>query len=113
MLGVSELMETARAGVIAADSDFKIIYQNEMCRQIFQNAFGRADFVGEHMKLCHKPETTALIDSLYEQYRRGERDLYHFRMEGDGGSSTLVDVPFFQDGEFAGVVEFIFMDELS
>ena len=104
--------ETAVA-VIAADEHSKIVYQNERCRSLFGEAFGRSDYVGTDMSECHRPETTELMRAHYRQYAAREAAFHHHQVEGAGGVATVVDVPVFEDGVFRGVVEFIFEGPLS
>ncbi|MBW1813709.1 MAG: PAS domain-containing protein [Deltaproteobacteria bacterium] len=90
------------------------ILNNEKSRQVFKLAFGTSDYMGRSIHELHKTETTEKIKTHYQEYLEKTRDLYHYVMDKPDGKITIVNSPFYtDDGEFAGVVEFIFDSSLA
>ncbi len=111
---ILNMFKNLNAAIVATDADYKVIYQNEKCRQVFQLAFGTSDYIGKSIHDLHKPETTEIIKIHYQEYQEKTRNLYHYVTDGLDGKITIVNSPFYNDdGEFAGVVEFIFEGTLS
>ena len=69
------MFNNLNTAVVATDADFKVIYQNEKCRQVFKQAFGSSDYVGKSIHECHKAETTEIIETIYKEYREKTRTL--------------------------------------
>jgi len=110
---IINMFKNLNAAIVATDADYKVIYQNEKCRQLFKQAFGTSDYIGRSIHECHKAETTELIKTTYQEYLEKTRNLYHYVMDEPGGKITVVNSPFYNDGQFAGVVEFIFESSLA
>ena len=87
--------------------------QNEKCRKLFSKVFSRSDYVSSNLSECHKSETTEKVKSYYQEYTEKKRLLDYYVMDGPNGKVTVVNVPFYDGGEFAGVVEFIFQSSLA
>jgi DUF438 domain-containing protein len=111
---IIKMFENLNAAIVATDADYKVIYQNEKCRKLFKKAFGTSDYIGRSIHDCHKAETTEIVKTHYKEYLEKTRSLYHYVMDEPTGKITIVNSPFYDDdGEFAGVVEFIFESSLA
>lgn len=62
---------------------------------------------------CHKPETVPKIRKMLQEFRNKEKALHYFLMGTPKGKYTLVHVPFYDGGDLAGVMEFIFETTLA
>ena len=112
-MDVEKMFENMNAAILACDANFKVIYQNEKCRQLFNEELGRANYIGADLSECHKPETTEKVKGYFKEYKEKERPLDYYVMEESDQKITVVNVPFYADGKFAGVVEFIFESSLA
>ncbi len=100
--------------VVAADADYKVIYQNEKSRRVFKQALGTSDYIGRSLLELHKPETNEKIKTHYREYREKKRNLYHYVMDKPNGKVTVVNSAYYNDdGAFAGVIEFMFDGSLA
>ena len=113
MVDVTKMFETLNVAVVASDVDFKIIYANKKCRQMFKKTLNVEGFVGNNMADCHKPETMKKLKTLYQQYNEKKKKLDYYTMDVRSGKLTIVSVPFYDKDNFAGVVEFIFESSLA
>ncbi len=114
MENIINMFSNLNVAVIATDSHYKVIYQNEKCRRLFKQAFGTGDYIGKSIHECHKAETKEIIETIYQEYQEKTRNLYHYVRDGQNGKITVVNSPFYNDdGAFAGVVEFIFESSLA
>ncbi|MFC1863550.1 PAS domain-containing protein, partial [Thermodesulfobacteriota bacterium] len=103
----------SNVAILASDSNFKVIYQNEKCRQLFNEVLDRTDYIGADLSECHKPETTEKVKEYFKEYEEKKRLLDYYVMDEPDNKTTVVNVPFYDGGEFAGVVEFIFESSLE
>lgn len=99
--------------VLAADENMIVFYANDNCKAVFKAGLKQEDFVGKHLKECHPPEAFDKLVKLYDEFKAGTKSISHYTREYPIGKSTLVQVPFFKDGEFAGSIEYIFPGDLS
>lgn len=53
MVDVRKMFEHINVAILASDANFKVIYQNEKCRQLFEEGFDRADYIGADLNECH------------------------------------------------------------
>ncbi len=113
MTDVTKMFETLNTAVVASDVDFKVIYANKKCKEMFKAFFNIENVVGSHLSDCHKPETMEIIKGYYQEYRDRTRNLDYYTMDVPDGKLTIVNVPFYDGDDFAGVVEFIFEDSLA
>jgi PAS domain S-box-containing protein len=113
MIDMAKIMENLNAATLACDADFKIIYANEKCKKMFKASLQAVDFVGNNMADCHKPETIDKLKVLFGEYKQKTRGLDYYTIETPDGKLTLVNVPFYDDDTFGGVVEFIFESALG
>jgi transcriptional regulator with PAS, ATPase and Fis domain len=113
MTDVTKIMENLNTAMVACDTDFKVLYANERCKEVFRDLLKIENFVGNNMVDCHKPETMDKLKVLFEEYKQKTRKLDYYTMETPDGLLTIVNVPFYEDGTFAGVVEYIFEGALG
>jgi len=43
---IINMFKNLNAAIVATDANYKVIYQNEKCKQIFKLAFGTSDYMG-------------------------------------------------------------------
>ena len=110
---VTKMFEHLNAAILACDANFKVIYQNEKCRQIFSEVFAKADYIGCDLTECHPPAATKKVQRYFKEYKNGDRDLDYYIVDEPSGKVTVVNVPFYEGNDFKGVVEFIFNSSLG
>jgi PAS domain S-box-containing protein len=111
---IINMFKHMNASIVASDADYKVIYQNEKCRKLFGQVFGTSDYIGKSLHELHKPEISEMIKTHYKEYKEKKRGIYHYVTGEPHGTVTIVNSPFYDDnGEFAGVVEFIFESSLA
>jgi hypothetical protein len=71
------------------------------------------NFVGNNMAECHKAETIEKLKALYQEYGDRIRKPDYYTMDVPDDKLTLVNVPFCDGDNLAGVVEFIFEGSLA
>jgi len=113
MVDVAKMLENVNVAILASDADFKVIYQNEKCRQLFKEVLGRENYIGAHLIECHKPETTEKVEGYFKEYKEKKRPFDYYVMDEPEHKTTVVNVPFYDGEAFAGVVEFIFESSLA
>ena len=109
----TKMFEHLNAAIVACDANFKVIYQNEKCRKLFAEAFGKADYIGCDLSECHPPPATKKVEKYFNEYENNTRDLDYYIVDEPSGKVTVVNVPFYEGDVFKGVVEFIFMSALA
>jgi transcriptional regulator with PAS, ATPase and Fis domain len=112
-MGIAEMMDSLNTAVVACDTNFKVTYANPKCKQVFKELLQVDDFVGNNMATCHKPETMSKLEKLFQEYAEKKRNLDYYTMDTPGGKLTIVNVPSYEEGRFAGVMEFIFEGSLA
>ena len=112
-MNVEKMFDNLKVAAIASDPDFNIIYINRRGEELFKAIMNAENLVGSNMRACHKPETNEKLERLFQEYRKKERTLDYYVMDTPGGKATIVNVPFYEGDEFAGVVEFIFESSLG
>jgi len=112
-MDVKGIFDNVAVAILAADKNAVVIYANERCKKVFKELLNAEDFVGKSMHECHKPETVEKIARLYKEYQEKTRSLDYYTMDIPGGKATIVNVPFYESGAFAGVVEFVFESSLA
>jgi transcriptional regulator with PAS, ATPase and Fis domain len=108
MADMDKIMENLNTATLACDANFKVIYANEKCKKMFKASLQVENFVGNNMADCHKPETMDKLKVLFAEYKHKTRNLNYYTIKTPDGTLTLVNVPFYNDDTFGGVVEFIF-----
>jgi PAS domain S-box-containing protein len=112
-MDAKNMFDNLKVAAIASDPDFNISYINRRGEELFKAIMNAENLVGTNMRSCHKPETNEKLEKLFQEYRKGERALDYYVMDIPGGKATIVNVPFYDGVEFAGVVEFIFESGLG
>ena len=77
-MNIAKMFEKVNVAIVAADKDFKVIYQNEKCRMLFEQVLGQADFVGSLIHQCHSPNTTEKVKQYYQEYTERKRELDYY-----------------------------------
>ena len=113
MSDIRKMIENLNTAVVACDANFKITYANEKCKQVFKVSSNVENFVGNHMADCHKPETMEKLEKLFADYKQKKKNLDYYTVDIPNGKLTIVNVPFYEENTFAGVVEFIFEGSLA
>ena len=113
MKNIKEAIGNLNMPVLAADENMMVFYANDNCKAAFIAGLKQEDFVGKHLNVCHPPEAFEKLVKLYEEFKAGTKSISHYTREYPTGKTTLVQVPFFKDGEFAGTIEYIFPGDLS
>ena len=108
-----KMFDNLNTAIVASDADFKVIYVNPRCVQLFKDLMNMDVFVGQDMSTCHKPETMDKLKALYQEYKQKKHKLDYYTMDIPDGRLTIVNVPFYEGESFAGVVEFIFESSLA
>lgn len=115
MSNVKELFNSLEVTMVAADPDLKIIYLNEKAKKFFKLLFNQEDLVGKSLSTCHNPKQMENIRKLFLDFRDKKKELNFFTMPDEhipGGQVKVVHIPFYKDGNLAGVVEFDFESAL-
>ncbi len=97
-----EIFDWAReipGGVTICDSTGIILYMNDKSAAIFADDGGR-DLIGRNLMDCHSEESRR---KLAEIMRTRQPNVY--TIEKKGIKKLIYQTPWFQDGEFAGLVE--------
>ena len=63
-MDITKMFENLNAAIVASDADFKVVYQNRKCRQLFMEVFSREDYTGVDLSVCHTPETTEKVKNI-------------------------------------------------
>ena len=113
VMDAKNMFDNLKVAAIASDPDFKIIYINKRGEEVFKAVMNAENLLGTDMRGCHKPETNEKLNNLFQEYRKKKRNLDYYVMDVPGGKATIVNVPFYDGDEFAGVVEFIFESALG
>ena len=113
MVDVAKMFETLNTAVMASDTNFKIIYANDKCREMFKRSSNIESLVGTDMRDCHKPETIETLKTLYHEFSEKKKKLHYYTKDIPDDKLTIVSVPFYDGDNLSGVVEFIFESSLE
>lgn len=112
-MDLKSMVDNLEVAMVASDADFNIIYINQKGEKIFKALLNQENLVGRNMAQCHMPETMEKLKKLYQDYREKKKTLHYYVMDIPGGKATIVNVPFYDGDELAGVMEFIFESALG
>lgn len=112
-MDVKSMFDKLEVATVASDADFNVTYVNKRGEKVFKELLNQENFLGKNMARCHKPETMEKLKIMYQDFRDRKINLSYYTMDAPGGKITVVDVPYFNGDEFAGVVEFIFESGLA
>jgi transcriptional regulator with PAS, ATPase and Fis domain len=113
MSQITQMFEQLNMAILASDANFKVIYQNEKCKQLFEKEFGKADYLGSDIAECHPAEATKKVKNYFKEYENKTRHLDYYVIDEPAGKVTVVNVPFYDGETFKGVVEFVFESSLA
>lgn len=77
-MDITKMFENLNAAIVASNADFKVIYQNRKCRELFKEVFNREDYTGADLSECHTQETTDKAKKYFNEYREKTRDLDYY-----------------------------------
>ncbi len=100
MIDAKKMFDSLEVAIVGSDADMNVIYANEKGKKM-------GDLVGKSLTEFHKPETIGAIKALFESFRNKEKELGYYKTDTPNGKITVVQFPFYENDEFAGVVEFI------
>lgn len=112
-MDLQSMVDSLKVGLTATDANFKITYINERGKELFKALLNADDLVGKNVQECHKPETKEKLINLYQEFREKKKSLNYYVMDVPNGKATVVQAPFYNGEEFAGVFEFIFESALG
>lgn len=92
-------MQEFPGAVTVCDRDGIILFMNDKSRSTFTGE-GDADLVGSSLLDCHPEPARA---KLREMLAKAEKNVY--TIEKKGKHKLIYQSPWYQDGEFAGLVE--------
>jgi transcriptional regulator with PAS, ATPase and Fis domain len=87
------------AAITVCDMNGIIIEMNARATESFAK-YGGADLVGKNLRDCHNPKSVSMIEHMLAT---GEKNVY--TIEKNGVRKLIYQVPWFKDGERAGLVE--------
>lgn len=112
-MDAKKMFDNLKVAAIASGPDFNITYINRRGEELFKALMNAENLVGTNIRACHKPETNEKLEKLFQEYREKKRALDYYVMDLPEGKATIVNVPFYDGDEFAGVVEFVFESALG
>lgn len=112
-MDIKSMVDGLKVGLTVADANFKITYINERGRELFKALLKAEDLVGKNIQECHKPETQEKLKKLYDDFREKKRSINYYVLDVPTGKATVVQAPFYDGEEFAGVFEYIFESALG
>ena len=113
MNDIREALDNLQTPALAADANMIVFYANDCCKTLFKNVLEQEDFVGRHMEACHPPEAFEKLKQLYADFQAGSKTVSHYVRDLPDGKITVVQVPIFKEGKFAGAMEYIFAGSLA
>ena len=93
-------LRSFQAAVTVADKEGVVIAMNEKACLTFTGSASDTSLVGSSLYHCHKPES---IQKIKHMLATGENNIY--TIENNGVKKMIVQQPFLEDGEVAGIVE--------
>lgn len=87
--------------VTICDTDGIIVYMNQASIKYFEN-YGGEQLVGQNLLDCHpEPSKSELLEMLIK------RQSQSIQNEKDGQNRLIVQTPWYNNGEYAGLIELI------
>lgn len=114
-MDIKNIIDNLKVGAVASDTNYNIIYINKRGKEVskLKGVLNAESLMGSNIQSCHKPKTREILKNLFQEYREKKRCFYHYVVDLPSGKTTVVNVPFYDGDEFAGVVEFIFEGALG
>lgn len=91
-----------RVGITVSNSDGVILYMNDLALKIFERSGGEK-LIGKKLIDCHPDFAKSRVLSLFEKRKNN-----CYTVTIDGVKYMLYQSAWFENGEFAGFVEFIY-----
>jgi PAS domain S-box-containing protein len=88
-------------GIIVCDAEGIIVWMNDRAALIFRQSGGR-DLIGKNMMACHPEDAQRQIRELLKTQKS-----HAYTVEIQGVKWLLFQSPWYEDGRFAGYVEFL------
>ena len=85
--------------ITVTDADGVIVEMNPAAVSTFQKSGGAA-LVGQQVRACHPPAARERLERLYETKQPN-----HYTIRKSGQRKIIHQLPWYQDGEFAGLIE--------
>jgi len=95
-----EWIEKLEGNVIVCDEKANVIYMNERAISSYEKE-GGASIIGRNLMDCHNENSRKKIMEILTTH---EKNVY--TIEKKGKKKIIYQSPWFQDGEFRGIVEF-------
>ena len=95
-----EWIEKLDGNVIVSDADGKVIYMNERAISGYEKDGGK-NIIGKNLLDCHSESSRKKI---LEIMTTGQKNVY--TIEKKGKKKIIYQSPWFNEGEFRGIVEF-------
>lgn len=97
-----EWIETFSAAITVCDRQGIILYMNERAAQIFERDGGRA-LIGKSLLDCHPEPARSKLQMMLDQALSNT-----YTIEKNGQRKIIHQAPWFQNGQYAGLVEWSF-----
>ncbi len=94
-----EWTQETNISITVCDRDSKILEMNRKAIETFAG-YGGESLIGQNLKDCHPEEANKKIDELMEN-----QSLHAYTIEKNGEKKLIYQVPWFQNGEYRGIVE--------
>ena len=94
-----EWINSLPIAVTASDAEARIIYMNHRSAETFEKDCGQK-LIGKSLFECHSERSAMIIRELLES---GRNNIY--TIEKNGKRKMICQLPWFEDGEVAGLVE--------
>lgn len=92
--------EQLGVAITVCDTDGSILYMNHKSADTFSNHGGKA-LIGKSLFDCHPPEARKKIQELLQDQKTNA-----YTIEKNGIKKLIYQTPWFENGTFAGLVEF-------
>jgi len=113
MIDLVKMFDTVEVAIVASDTDLNIVYANARSKKMFKDQLNQGSLLGRSLTECHKPATIEKIKELFQEFRNKEKALGYYVIDIPGGKATIVQIPFYDGDDLAGVMEFIFESALA
>jgi DUF438 domain-containing protein len=85
--------------ITVTDKDGKIVEMNNKSAEVFAK-YGGPELIGQPLNDCHNPHSQAIIAHLTK-----DKATNVYTIEKNGMKKLIYQCPWFENGEFAGLVE--------
>ena len=99
---MSEWYEKLKAAVTIIDKEGKIIEMNTTSCKVFEK-YGGGQLIGQSVFECHSDSSRSEIEKLLANHKTN-----YYTIEKEGIKKLFYQTPWYQDGQFGGIVELSF-----